>query len=72
MFCLLNSAEYNLRQVEVPDFQPISMLRIYHRVVVIHLVHTQDQAPSSILWEQTFKEERYLFKFFTYKVPKTK
>ena len=27
---LLNSAEYNLRQVEVPDFQPINMLRIYH------------------------------------------
>jgi hypothetical protein len=30
------------------------------------------QAPSSILWEQTFKEERFLFKFSTYKVPKTK
>jgi hypothetical protein len=27
---LLNSAEYNLRQVEVPEFQPINMLRIYH------------------------------------------
>jgi hypothetical protein len=25
-----SAAEYNLRQVEVPEFQPINMLRIYH------------------------------------------
>jgi hypothetical protein len=27
---LCNSAEYNLRQVEVPECKPINLLRIYH------------------------------------------